>query len=61
MSPEGGPRVPITKHPAYDDGPAWSPDGSQIAFVSTRSGNFDIWLVDVDTEQIQRDLKALTP
>jgi Tol biopolymer transport system component len=28
--------------------PTWSPDGSQIAFVSGRSGNSDIWVIDVD-------------
>jgi TolB protein len=27
---------------------AWSPDGSQLAFASTRSGNVDIWVVNAD-------------
>lgn len=56
MSSAGGDRVPITPLAGYDDGPAWSPDGTTIAFVSTRSGNFDIWTVDVDIEQVRREL-----
>lgn len=31
-----------------DSDPAWSPDGGRIAFVSTRSGNADLWVVNVD-------------
>jgi TolB protein len=29
-------------------GAAWSPDGSKLAFVSTRSGNSDIWVMGAD-------------
>jgi len=29
---------------ADDEQPAWSPDGSQVAFTSDRSGNFDLYL-----------------
>ena len=59
MSSVGGGRVPITSHPDYDDGPAWSPDGTRIAFVSTRSSNFDIWTVEGDVDQVRRDLEGL--
>lgn len=58
MSSAGGNRVQITSHPSYDDGPSWSPDGKRIAFVSTRSGSFDIWTVEVDAEQVRRELAA---
>lgn len=30
-------------------GPAWSPDGTQIAFVAAENGAFDVWLLDLDT------------
>lgn len=56
MLPTGGKRVPVTSHPEYDDGPAWSPDGTTIAFVSTRSGNFDIWTMRVDVDRIRSEL-----
>ena len=59
MSAGGGKRVPITTHPDYDDGPAWSPDGTSIAFVSTRSGNFDIWTVGIDLERVRSQLAQL--
>lgn len=28
--------------------PVWSPDGSQIAFVSDRSGTYDLWMMNAD-------------
>lgn len=56
MLPTGGNRVQITSDPSYDDGPSWSPDGTRIAFVSTRSGNFDIWTIEVDVERVRGEL-----
>ena len=32
----------------------WSPDGRQLAFVSTRSGNGDIYVLDVATNALRR-------
>ena len=34
----------FTFDPAVDGYPVWSFDGSQIAFESTRTGNFDIYV-----------------
>jgi Tol biopolymer transport system component len=56
MSCAGGSRVQITSSSGYDDGPCWSPDAKRIAFVSTRSGSFDIWTIDVDVEQLALEL-----
>ena len=38
----------INRHPDGDEGPVWSPDGSQIAFVSGRDGSRKIYVVDHD-------------
>jgi ABC-type sugar transport system substrate-binding protein len=52
MGPDGKNPVNLTNNPADDIRPAWSPDGSQIAFVSSReneqgSGQF-IYVMNAD-------------
>ena len=37
-----------------DTAPALSPDGQRVAFMSRRSGNWDIYLVNVDGSNLQR-------
>jgi tetratricopeptide (TPR) repeat protein len=39
---------------AQDTAPVWSPDGGQIAFLSSRAGNWEIYLVDVASGQEKR-------
>ena len=38
----------LTNDEFSDTSPAWSPQGRQIAFVSNRAGNPDVWLADLD-------------
>ncbi len=55
----GGRPVRLTSDCRYDDSPRWSPNGREIAFTSTRSGNFDVWVLEVDRREIQRKLEKL--
>jgi Tol biopolymer transport system component len=48
--------VKLTFNDADDFSPAWSPNGESIAFVSDRSGEHDIYLLDVDTEELPTNL-----
>ena len=36
MTPDGSKTINLTNHPSGDSDPSWSPDGSSLAFVSTR-------------------------
>jgi len=40
--------IQLTDDPGADFDPSWSSLGRQIAFVSTRSGENDIWVADLD-------------
>ncbi|OQY89285.1 MAG: hypothetical protein B6D39_09970 [Anaerolineae bacterium UTCFX2] len=42
------PAIRLTDDPAADFAPTWSPGGRQIVYVSTRTGDMDIWLSDLD-------------
>jgi Tol biopolymer transport system component len=48
MNPDGTGLVRITDDPADDTHPTWSPDGLRIAFVSTRDGNKEIYVVGAE-------------
>jgi dipeptidyl aminopeptidase/acylaminoacyl peptidase len=56
----GGAPVPVTRGPAADVAPAWSPDGSRIAFVRNEDArletreDFDLWTVDIDGGRLTR-------
>lgn len=41
--------IQLTQDPAADSSPAWSPvGGRQIAFISNRSGEPEVWIADLD-------------
>ena len=55
MDADGGNQENLTNHPAYDRQPDWSPDGTKIAFVSTRDGGgSQIHVMDVDGKNVIR-------
>ena len=47
----------LTNHPARDDDPAWSPDGTRIAFASDRAGPRAVHVMNEDGSGVTR----LTP
>ena len=38
----------ISRHPLADTLPAWSPNGSMLAFTSDRDGNFEVYVFDLE-------------
>ena len=58
MSSAGGRSLPlaITRN-GHNEGAIWSPDGKRIAFNSTRAGNHDIWIMDVNAKKIKKFLE----
>jgi len=54
VHPDGSGLERLTDDPAYDDQGALSPDGKQLAFVSSRgTGSADIWVLDLRTKKAQ--------
>jgi Tol biopolymer transport system component len=60
MNADGSGRIRLTQtplwvttgpedQPAWNNvAPAWSPDGSQIAFLTDRAGRWEIWVMNAD-------------
>jgi Tol biopolymer transport system component/C-terminal processing protease CtpA/Prc len=53
---KGGEAHLLVSHPADESRPLYSPDGTRLAFISTRTGNGDIFILTLATG----DLKRLT-
>jgi TolB protein len=50
----GGALKQLTNTPGYDAEGAYSPDGKQIAFCSTRDGDPDLYLMDADGSNVRQ-------
>jgi Tol biopolymer transport system component/tRNA A-37 threonylcarbamoyl transferase component Bud32 len=44
----------LTNSGYHNRGPRWSPDGKQIAFFSTRSGEWEIWTTDLNGSEFRQ-------
>ena len=49
---EGGGWQNLTNNAANDTRPAWSPSGEQIAFSSDRDGDYNIYVMNPDGENV---------
>jgi dipeptidyl aminopeptidase/acylaminoacyl peptidase len=50
----GGDHRPLTAGEADDGSPRWSPDGTRLAYVSSREGSAQLWVRWMDTGQTAR-------
>ena len=53
MYADGSEQTRLTTNNTDDDFPRWSPDGSQIAFSSRRTGRDQIYIMNVDGGQVR--------
>ena len=55
MAADGADKQLLTNRPlAFDGSPAWSPDGSRIAFESLLDGRRSIWVMQADGQGLRR-------
>src|SRR3712207_5690019 len=50
----GGEARLLVSHPATESRPLYSPDGRRMAFVSTRTGNGDVYVLDFGSADLRR-------
>ncbi len=50
----GGTARLLISHPANESRPVYSPDGTRMAFTSTRTGNGDVYVVHLPTGELKR-------
>src|SRR5687767_14976142 len=48
MNADGSGQRSLTRNPANDADPAWSPNGRKLAFVSNRDGRYGVYIMNAD-------------
>jgi Tol biopolymer transport system component len=56
----GGTATRLTEGMAFDSMPRFSPDGAKVVFVSDRSGDENLWILDLEEADDDKKLSALT-
>jgi len=54
IADEKGNVTRLTKNDVFDSSPNWSVDGKKLAFVSSRDGNDEIYVMDADGRNVHR-------
>jgi Tol biopolymer transport system component len=54
VAARGGEARLLVSHPANESRPTYSPDGSRVAFTSTRTGNGDVYVLDLAAGAVRR-------
>jgi Tol biopolymer transport system component len=54
MNADGSSQIVLLNDPKYTDQAAWSPDGTRMAFSSSRDGNLEIYIMNSDGTQVTR-------
>ncbi len=54
VAAKGGEAHLLVSHPADESRPLYSPDGSKLAFISTRTGGGDIYVLTLGTGELKR-------
>lgn len=57
VNAKGGKASPLTQDFAWNIHPAISPDGAKVAFISDRDGLSNVWVMDIDGENIKQVTK----
>jgi len=50
---QGGEDIPLVNHPAHDFPLGWDPHGERLLFLSDRTGNMDIWALEMKESRPQ--------
>ena len=54
VRPDGSVLAELTDNSRTDDQPAWSPDGTRIAFRSDRTDDVELFVMDADGENVEQ-------
>ena len=55
VDPDTGDAQNLSRSPTSEERyPCWSPNGKQVAFTSNRDGNYNLYIMDADGENVKR-------